>query len=914
MLPRKNEHEFVKPPSPLPHMGRTGSINLLLAADAKHNIESKKGNPSTSLHLAVLNGNSRAVKSLLNEGANPNHKTHQGKTLLHLAAEKGNIEIAQLLLTGADPNVKDDEGLTPLDLAVYGNHLNVSSLLDGFEQNMYSCLVQRMRALGFEIDTICFGFSETAKLYALSGENELNHFYNTLFFLKGIKVKNLVRMQEKYKYVYDQLYKQAKQEAIEELGFKERALDEKRIIRLRQATHDRLVLLRKQLSVEDQKNADQFLNVLALFNGIELEHQGSEKHHALFNKHDLILLEKKNFEKDNPQRSELLITPGNDHSLLYKIKSDDGSFKNDVITLEELKMELQDQYKPFTHFLRNKIQPSLRQFFPSFLNIISKKGDFLQGNKITLQFENSSWVTPVIQPHALEKKGGETQLALFTGSYKREEFPDYFKILRNKLKEKKINDPVILSLSFSDHAISIMFDPIADTWRIFEIYKMPYNQDELKQHVFPGTTNISEKIADDLFSKEGNILIKTIVSTTNEAEKRVKPAIDAWLEDLTPLHEVTKEKASLNDKGGFSWLHIAAQAGDVKKIKELLSHNANINNKYKGNTALHFAAARGLIESVVILLSDQKLKPNEINEASCTALYIAATFGHTDIVKILLESKLEERINPNLIAKEGETPLMIAIEQGYNNIVELLLKVETINFGSVHDIWNPLFLAVDVNDIHIIRMLLTRSQEIDPNLLCKKTGTNALHIAIKKGHLEIVHLLLSVTFKTKINVNLKTSDKTDSSPLYLAAAKGYVKIVKRLLALGADVNASVSGQRTPVFVAAQKGLAKVVKTLAEAKANLNFPNENGVTPLMVAVKNGYADIVDVLLATEKVDIDSTVIDIALKEGRTDIAERLSEAHKRFLKAHKIGNICYSFGEEIGSETEDSYRYKRPKIS
>ena len=80
---------------------------------------------------ATKRGDEAAVRSLLAEGADPNVAQGDGLTALHLAAQVGNLEIAELLLAGGAKVEAQTRigGYTPLHLASQGAHGAVVSVL-----------------------------------------------------------------------------------------------------------------------------------------------------------------------------------------------------------------------------------------------------------------------------------------------------------------------------------------------------------------------------------------------------------------------------------------------------------------------------------------------------------------------------------------------------------------------------------------------------------------------------------------------------------------------------------------------------------------------------------------------------------------------------------------------------------------
>jgi ankyrin repeat protein len=705
--------------------GHLDVVNYLLSIqDVDINL-AREDNNYLPLHTAVLKGHIHIVEAILKTSQkksiiNINNKVlPEGFTALYMAAQEGHIDIMKLLLAeGADPNSKNIYGATPLDIAIQTNHYDCGMLLDGFDQGIHSCIIQRMRALGFESNGpgICFGFAQTAKLFILSGKKTSQILYDTLFLIKSLTVKDLLLMKNAYD--------------------------------------------NRQLSPEQEK---QYLNILALFNGIELEFQGGNYPH---------LLEK----------------------------------------------------------------------------------------KFSLQHENPSWVTPLIQPITLEKKGGETNILSFTGAYTPRELSIYFEKLRNSLKERKcIDELVALTLSSSDHTISIIYDCLEDTWEILDANKTPSTHKELKTQLISGNTDISKEIANCFFSKNGEAIFQTQVSSSRDSKTMVESAILAWKKELTPLHMVTLEKINMRDYKNASWLFTAAKVGEVETVEKLISYGANVNSEAldQSISPLYIATQNGHLKIIKILLSQLKLKPNiRKKDEGYTPFYTAVQLGRLKILKLFIESKLEEKFNPNLASYDGETPIMIAAEEGYYSIVEFLLKIESIQLGATDK--GVTALMISIQNMHFdisLAILKKKSYEIDPNIQ-DKLGLTVLHWASTKGHVEIINELLKNNFKTAININLKTLQ--GATPLYCATQSDHSEAVRLLLEAGVDVNAGLN-KITPAYKASEEGYFNTLKVLIQHDADLNISNEDGKTPAFIAAQNNRAEIIK-LLVESKADLTKKTIE------------------------------------------------------
>ncbi len=93
---------------------------------------------TTALMRAIEKGNIGTVKLLLEVGATPNVKTHNGTgyTALHWAAFFGKVKVIELLTSDergdkkSDHTIRDNSGKTPLDVALEQNQTAAAAMLE----------------------------------------------------------------------------------------------------------------------------------------------------------------------------------------------------------------------------------------------------------------------------------------------------------------------------------------------------------------------------------------------------------------------------------------------------------------------------------------------------------------------------------------------------------------------------------------------------------------------------------------------------------------------------------------------------------------------------------------------------------------------------------------------------------------
>ncbi|RDD43947.1 Transient receptor potential cation channel subfamily A member 1 [Trichoplax sp. H2] len=157
-------------------------------------------------------------------------------------------------------------------------------------------------------------------------------------------------------------------------------------------------------------------------------------------------------------------------------------------------------------------------------------------------------------------------------------------------------------------------------------------------------------------------------------------------------------------------LHYAAEEGFYNIAEILIENGAQLElNDGDDNTPLHLACRGAVNTQTVELLC--KVSPsllNSLGERSRTPLHIAVSYGHSTVVKTLLENGAETE------KRDGSylTPLEIAASKGHQEILECLLNsrasVNSINFHGE----TALHIAAATGHANSIKLLLDHGAEV----------------------------------------------------------------------------------------------------------------------------------------------------------------------------------------------------------
>ncbi|EPQ17363.1 Ankyrin repeat and SAM domain-containing protein 1A [Myotis brandtii] len=188
------------------------------------------------------------------------------------------------------------------------------------------------------------------------------------------------------------------------------------------------------------------------------------------------------------------------------------------------------------------------------------------------------------------------------------------------------------------------------------------------------------------------------------------------------------------DSKGCYPLHLAAWKGDAQIVR-LLIHQGPSHTRVNEQNALEIKELKkhGPFDPYI----------NAKNNDNETALHCAAQYGHTEVVKVLLE----ELTDPTMRNNKFETPLDLAALYGRLEVVKMLLNAHPNLLSCNTKKHTPLHLAARNGHRAVVQVLLDAG--MDSNYQTEKGS--ALHEAALFGKTDVVHILLAAG----IDVNIK---------------------------------------------------------------------------------------------------------------------------------------------------------------
>jgi len=320
-------------------------------------------------------------------------------------------------------------------------------------------------------------------------------------------------------------------------------------------------------------------------------------------------------------------------------------------------------------------------------------------------------------------------------------------------------------------------------------------------------------------------------------------------EAMGVLEETTE---MLTQQGGpTTSLRLALHMRSAEKAKAFIDGGANINTSDgHGYTPLHYAVENSQTDIVQLLIS-KNADINARNNSGQNPLDMAIDQNHKDILNLLVangagpssifaaaqigdlasvKAFLEEGINVNAKGARSRTALHVAASKGHREVVELLLDHGAdVNAGAGYNNETVAEFAIWGNHSEIVELLVSNGADISP-----------LHLAVSMGDEAKARSLI----ESGADVNKRTPNGT--APIHIAAHAGFKGIVKLLIDHHANINAISDWDWMPLHSAVDKGYKEIAQLLIAAGADINARDGGGNTPLNYAQKGRYNEIVKLL--------------------------------------------------------------------
>jgi uncharacterized protein len=241
----------------------------------------------------------------------------------------------------------------------------------------------------------------------------------------------------------------------------------------------------------------------------------------------------------------------------------------------------------------------------------------------------------------------------------------------------------------------------------------------------------------------------------------------------------------------------AVKRQDKTGVRALIKQRVDVNAvDAEGMTALHWAAHWDDLDTVKLLIR-AGARAKVANRYGVTPLHEACTVGNVAMIEALLDGGAD----PNAVLGEGETPLMTAARTG-NTAAVRLLAVRGANVNAT-EAWRgqtALMWAAAENHEAVARLLIELGADVNVR------STHYEFPALTGGNGGIIH------------------DRSEGglTALMFAARQGSIETTERLLAAGANVNASepqygFTALQTAIF----NGHYQLAVRLADRGADVN---------------------------------------------------------------------------------------------
>lgn len=461
-----------------------------------------------------------------------------------------------------------------------------------------------------------------------------------------------------------------------------------------------------------------------------------------------------------------------------------------------------------------------------------------------------------------------------------------------------------IEIAFHSHnpeAVLLLLNRGASVKRIMEQGRInePFNNGKnLTSNFLEMARKETDEKRKDLLYQAVSLLSPMGGTITESSEEDKKQYLD-WAAAQSPAHTlailelamtdipVEKKHLEAQDKTGNTPLHYAAMNGAVKKLKEFLALNPNINLTNKmGESVAMIAMKRASYDRVdadALEKNNLFVKAEETREKSESLYQLAAQ---------LLDK--EDRS----VEGRGPLPLHYACASGNMEILEKELdKVKEKGLLDQRDSEGKGLIHYGVMNFGKVNLeVLIDDPDVDKQAVTD-FGDTALHTAAAQKGVNI-SIFSDLVQDAKIDINSRNNQ--GETPLVRSVIRGTLFSADELIRLGADIEQADNDGNTALNLAIQEGnyargrnipivpddfYTFAAKLIRESDAELMKSNNKGISPFSLATVYKPPVLIDAIIErfesnpeeVNKQDSNGkTPLALACRIGATEMVKRLVE--------------------------------------
>jgi ankyrin repeat protein len=256
--------------------------------------------------------------------------------------------------------------------------------------------------------------------------------------------------------------------------------------------------------------------------------------------------------------------------------------------------------------------------------------------------------------------------------------------------------------------------------------------------------------------------------------------------------------------------------------------NSSFGNKAQ---SIHQAAMWGDVSQVIAFVGSG-VDINAKNKYNDTAIYIATSHNHKEVVEWLIKNKADV----NVVNDQGLTPINKASRYAYEEIINMLIKAgANLRYKDAHGM-TPLHSAAEFGRLETVKLLIKSGSKLDT---VNGRGQTLIHAATSSGNLELVKFFLALEF------DVNSLDLEHRTPLFYSFL-GDVNVTKELLDHGANPNLLDELERPFIHFAVERGNEELISLLNNYNIDLELKNKEGETAIEHARKLKLDSIAELL--------------------------------------------------------------------